>query len=151
MKVPGTVETLVRQKPQHVWTATPETTVFDAISMLAEKNVGALPVLDKGQLVGILSERDYTRKVILKGKASKTTLVSEIMISPVVTVGPKTGLEECMHLMSDKHIRHLPVIEDGQLVGLISIGDVVNWVISQQEETIRHLTSYISGGYPACE
>lgn len=148
MKVFGTVDTILQRKSHDVWTVSPESTVFEAIEQLAAKNVGALPVVASGKLVGIMSERDYTRKVVLKGKASRNTRVDEIMISPVVTVSPQTSLDECLQLMSDKHIRHLPVLDGDRLVGLVSIGDVVNWIISCQQETINHLTSYISGNYP---
>jgi CBS domain-containing protein len=148
MKAFGTAATLLTNKPRDLWTVDPETMVFDAIQLMEDKNIGALPVVADGKLIGIVSERDYTRKVALKGKASRSTSVREIMISPVVTVEPNTTVDECMHLMSDKRIRHLPVVDSDRLIGLVSIGDVVNWIISAQQETIEHLTSYISGNYP---
>ena len=123
--------------------------VFDAIQLMAEKNVGALPVLEDGKLVGIISERDYTRKVILKGKSSKETPIKDIMTQELLTVHPGDSISECMHLMTDKRIRHLPVIEEDKLVGLVSIGDLVRRTISAQTATIDNLEKYITGDYPA--
>jgi CBS domain-containing protein len=122
--------------------------VLKTITFMAEKNVGALPVVQEGRLVGIVSERDYTRKVALKGRTSKETLVRDIMAPGPITVTPNSSVDECLHIMTDKRIRHLPVLEEGKLVGIISIGDLVNWVISAQSATIDHLESYISGKYP---
>ncbi len=115
---------------------------------MAEKNVGALPVLEGDRLAGIISERDYTRQVVLKGKASKTTRVREIMSSHVTLTGPHDTVESCMRLMTERKVRHLPVVEGQRLVGLISIGDVVKWVISAQAATIDQLRKYIDGSYP---
>lgn len=144
----GNVGAVLNLKGSHIWTVTPETTVFDAIELMAEKNVGALLVLDKGQLVGMISERDYTRKVALKGKASKQTLVGEIMFSPVISVTPEDTVEECLRIMTENRVRHLAVLDGAALIGIVSIGDLVNWTISAQTATINHLESYIAGQYP---
>jgi len=126
----------------------PASTAYDALEMMAEKNVGALPVLENGLLIGVFSERDYARKVILKGKSSKNTPVREVMSSPVIHVDPGTSLRECMVVMTNNRIRHLPVLDNGALLGLISIGDAVNAVISEQDATIEELEGYIAGtGY----
>jgi len=139
------VSQLLRAKGREVWWVTPDTSVYDALKLMADKNVGALLVLEADKLVGIFSERDYARKVILKGKASKDTPVKEIMSSQVFYVRPEQSIEECMALMTNKRIRHLPVLEGNQLVGLISIGDVVKAIISEQEFTIKQLENYITG------
>jgi len=136
----------LEKKGHDVWSVTPHTTVFDALKILAEKNIGALLVLDQGTLAGIFSERDYARKVVLKGKTSKETPVSDIMTADVHSVDPSQSIVDCMALMTEKHIRHLPVMEGNNVVGLISIGDVVKCFISEQEDTIRQLESYIVGG-----
>jgi CBS domain-containing protein len=112
---------------------------------MAEKQIGALPVMEQGQLRGILSERDYARKVILKGRSSKDTPVADIMTADLITITPQHTVADCMRLITDKRIRHLPVVENGKLTGMISIGDLVNWVITEQQQTIRHLEAYISG------
>jgi CBS domain-containing protein len=121
---------------------------FEAIQLMADKNVGALLVTENGKLVGIISERDYSRKVMLKGKTSKDTAVREITSGQVISVTTSHTIEECMHLMTDHRIRHLPVIEDDKIAGVVSIGDLVNWIISAQNNTIQQLQTYISG-YPA--
>ncbi len=141
-----TVRDILRAKGNQIWRVSPDTTVFYALELMAEKNVGALVVLDGESLAGIFSERDYARKVILKGKASKETSVEEIMSAEVTTVDPGQSVDECMALMTDKRIRHLPVVEGEKLVGLISIGDVVKAVISEREFIIKQLESYITGG-----
>jgi CBS domain-containing protein len=123
--------------------------VFDAIQLMADKNVGALPVVEKGELVGIISERDYTRKVILKGKSSKDTPVRDIMTREPVTVHPGDSVGECMQVMTEKRVRHLPVMEGAKMVGLLSIGDLVRRIISAQTATIDNLEKYITGDYPA--
>ena len=123
--------------------------VFDAIQLMADKNVGALPVVDNGQLVGMISERDYTRKVALKGRSSKDTPVREIMSHEVVTVNVADTINECMRLMTDSRIRHLPVMEGKKMMGLVSIGDLVRGIISAQTATIEFLEKYITGDYPA--
>lgn len=141
-----TARDILRAKGPQVWSISPDATVFSALELMAEKNIGALVVLDGESLAGIFSERDYARKVILKGKASKETSVREIMTSEVTTVRPSQSVDECMALMTDKRVRHLPVFEGDKLVGLISIGDVVKAVISEREFTIKQLESYITGG-----
>jgi len=141
-----TVRDILRAKGNQVWRISPDATVFSALELMAEKNIGALVALDGESLAGIFSERDYARKVILKGKASKKTSVREIMTSEVTTVHPGQSVDECMALMTGKRIRHLPVFEGEKLVGLISIGDVVKAVISEREFTIKQLESYITGG-----
>ncbi len=139
------VRQLLQSKGDTVWSTTPETSVYDALKLMAEKNVGALIVVEGGRLTGIFSERDYARKVILKGKSSRKLAVSEVMTSDVISVRPDQSIVDCMELMTEKRIRHLPVLEAGDLVGVISIGDVVKSVISEQKETITHLEDYITG------
>jgi CBS domain-containing protein len=142
-----TVKDMLKEKGSQVWTISPEAKVIDALKLMADKKIGALAVLYKNQVVGILSERDYARKVILKGKSSLDTPVKEIMTCQVYCVGLETPAEECMALMTKKRIRHLPVIDKGKLAGLISIGDVVKSVISEHKITIGHLQDYIQGKY----
>jgi CBS domain-containing protein len=148
VKFDDSVASILRQKPASVWTISPERSVFDAIREMADKEVGALLVTSGEKLMGIVSERDYARKVILLGRSSKNTRVQEIMTSEVVCVTPTHPLDECMMLMTKHHIRHLPVMKDDHVVGVVSIGDVVKWIISSQEATIRHLEHYISGTPP---
>jgi CBS domain-containing protein len=140
-----TVMQLLQTKGQDIWSITPDALVIDALKLMAEKRVGALLVLEVDQVVGILSERDYARKVSLQGKSSKTTPVREIMTQKVVYVRPEQSIEECMALMTDKRIRHLPVLDGNQLIVVISIGDVVKAVISEQEFIIAQLENYITG------
>ncbi len=140
-----TVSMILHVKGDEVWRVTPETSVFDALRLMAEKNVGALVVLEEGNLVGIFSERDYARKVILKGKSSKNTPVKEIMTGEVIDVAPDQSIDDCMALMTHKRVRHLPVLDGNQLVGVISIGDVVKTIISEQETLIEDLSDYITG------
>ena len=142
-----TVRQLLRAKGNALWTINPESTVFEALQLMADKDVGALLVMKENKLVGIFSERDYARKGILKGKSSKDTSVGELMTKEVFYVSPDNSIEECMALMSQKHIRHLPVMEEGQVVGMLSIGDVVKKLISDQSFTIQQLEKYISGDY----
>lgn len=137
---------ILKTKGRDVWTVSPDSTVYDALQVMADKNVGALMVLERDEVVGVFSERDYARKVILKGKASKDTLVREIMSTELVWVRPDQTIEVCMNLMTNKRIRHLAVLDEGRLVGVISIGDVVKAIISEQEFTIQQLEHYITGG-----
>ena len=145
VKFNDSVDLIMKQKAGVVWSISPERSVFEAIHEMSDKRVGALLVMSEGVLVGIVSERDYARKVILMGRSSKNTEVREIMTTDVVCVSPAQTLDECMALMTKHHIRHLPVMREGQVLGVVSIGDVVKWIISTQEETIRHLEQYISG------
>ncbi|MCZ2074467.1 MAG: CBS domain-containing protein [Bryobacteraceae bacterium] len=144
-----TVCSILRRKGGEAWTISPESTVYDALLMLADRDIGALLVVESGRLVGIISERDYARKVILKDKKSKDTTVHEIMATDLVTVTPDHTVDECMRIMTRHRIRHLPVLEKGKLAGLVSIGDLVNSIISAQAETINQLSNYIKGKYPA--
>lgn len=145
MEIVGTVSSLLSDKNPHIWTIKPDATVYEAIALMADKNIGAVPVVDRGKLLGMLSERDYTRKVILQGKSSKKTAVHEIMSPHLFTVSPGDTVGECMRLMTEKRVRHLPVMENGNFVGILSIGDVVRWMISAQTATIDQLTKYIYG------
>ena len=138
-----TVSQLLEGKIRTLCTITPDTRVIEALKQMAEKDIGALLVVDNGRLAGILSERDYARKVILQGKSSHDTLVREIMTERVVCVQPRNTVDECMALMTDKRIRHLPVIDNEQLVGVLSIGDLVKETISEQQFMIKQLESYI--------
>jgi CBS domain-containing protein len=141
-----TVRQLLNRKGPEIWSTHPEETVFEALKLMAQKGIGALLVMDGMRLVGIFSERDYARKVILKGKSSHKTPVHEIMTAKVVFVHPEQSMTECMALMTDKRIRHLPVMEDDQVVGVISIGDVVKEIIVEQGFLIEQLENYITGG-----
>lgn len=140
------ISCILNKKTGPVWSTAPTACVFEALEIMAERQVGALVVLDEhGRLVGILSERDYARKVILQGRSSKETAVQEIMSTPAIFVSPDYTIADCMQIISENRIRHLPVLDGNKIVGMISIGDLVNWVISEQRETIRHLEAYISG------
>jgi len=142
------VKSLLRVKGNAVWSISPEATVYEAIEQMAEKQIGSLVVLIAGKLAGIVSERDYARKVILKGKNSHETRVREIMTTPALSVTPHHSIDECMRLMTAYRVRHLPVLEGDKVVAVLSIGDLVNWIISSHEQTIHHLQSYIMGAYP---
>lgn len=147
MNVTGTIDAILNQKSGEVWSISPDATVYDAVALMAEKNAGALLVVLNGQLAGIISERDYTRKVMLRGKRSRETHVHEIMSTHLTTVDPKQSVDDCLRTMTEKRVRHLPVVNDGQICGVISIGDLVKHVISVQSATLDHLERYISGGY----
>jgi CBS domain-containing protein len=142
------VEDILRQKGSRVWTVPADATVFEAIQLMAARNIGALVVMDRGQLAGLFTERDYTRKVALHGKSSKETLVSEIISDRLLVATPENSVEECMRLMTEHRVRHLPVLDGERLVGILSIGDLVNWTISAQNTEIYQLHSYIAGQYP---
>jgi len=145
MNISGTVGTILNQKGRQVYSILPDATVFQAIQLMAEKNVGALLVVSEHRLLGVISERDYTRKVALKGKSSRETKVLEIISSPIVSATPGHSVEECMRLMTNNRVRHLPILEGEKLVGIVSIGDLVNWTISAQDAAIEQLKSYITG------
>lgn len=149
MEIAGSVGAILAHKGSAVWSIAPNAMVFEAIQLMADKNVGALPVVDNGQLIGMISERDYTRKVILKGKSSKETPVRDIMTQELVTAKSVDTVSECMRVMTDKRIRHLPVMDGPKMIGLVSIGDLVRRIISAQTATIDNLEKYITGDYPA--
>lgn len=149
MRVVGSVSDVLARKSATIWNIAPQTTVFDAIQLMAEKNVGALLVMDGNKLVGLISERDYTRKVVLHGHSSKQTTVRDIMTAPVVSVSLHDAVADCLHLMTDKRVRHLPVVMDGKVIGVMSIGDLVKWVMDAQSAAIEQMENYIGGGYSA--
>jgi CBS domain-containing protein len=149
MEVTGIVSAILAKKDPTVWSIVPNAMVIDAIQLMSEKNVGALPVVENANLLGVISERDYTRKVILKGKSSKETPVRDIMTEQLLTVNPGDSVTKCMRIMTEKRVRHLPVLEGTRLVGILSIGDLVNWTISAQTATIENLERYITGDYPS--
>jgi len=142
------VKRILNEKGDEVYHISPDHTVYEAIKKMSDKSIGALLVMEKDELYGIISERDYREKVILKGRTSKTTKVKEIMTSDVYWVSPQESLEECMALMTNKKIRHLPIMEDEKVIGVISIGDIIKQIISKQKVEIDHLKSYIGGSYP---
>ncbi len=140
-----TIHQVLGSKALSLVSITPDTLIYDALIIMAEKHIGALMVLEGDHLAGIFSERDYAREVELKGRASKTTLIKDVMTANVITISPKNTVEECMSLMSGKRIRHLPVVEDGKVTGILSIGDLVKETIAEQEAMIKQLESYIQG------
>lgn len=142
------VSSILDQKPRDLWSVSPEATVFDAISLMAEKNIGALPVLKEGKLSGMLSERDYTRKIILQGRSSRETPVAEIMSRNLLTVKPTHSVEGCLQIMTASRVRHLPIMDDEKLIGIVSIGDLVNWIIGVQSNAIDDLERLVTGSYP---
>ena len=141
------VEKLLKIKGNETWSIAPQATVYEALQKMSDKDAGAMLVIDDGNLVGIFTERDYARKLILKGRFSRDTAVSELMTQEVLYVEPQNSIEDCMVLMTNKRVRHLPVLDDEQLIGIVTIGDVVKQIISDQESTIRHLEKYITGDY----
>ena len=147
MRTSITVGQVLQSKGHGFWYVEPSATVYEALELMADRNVGALLVVEAGRVTGIFSERDYARKVILKGKSSKNTEVRELMTSPPICIGPEKSIHECMVLMTKNHIRHVPVMDERGLMGIVSIGDVVNSIISDQEATIEELESYITVGY----
>ena len=146
--ITGTIDEILQQKPGELWTISPDATVFDAIELMADKNIGALLVMADGALLGVVSERDYTRKVALKGKSSRDTRVREIISTPLIAATTQHTVQECMRLMTTNRVRHLPILAGNDVVGIVSIGDLVNWIISAQSVAITQLESYIAGQYP---
>ncbi len=144
----GTVDAILKQKGSRVWTIPGDVSVFEAIQLMAARNIGALVVVSNDKLEGIFTERDYTRKVALYGKSSKDTLVSDIITHQLCVAAPDSTIEECMRLMTTNRVRHLPVLSGEQLIGLVSIGDLVNWIITSQRVEIDQLQNYITGQYP---
>lgn len=141
------VENILAEKDGQIWSITPDATVYEALVLMDQQDIGALLVMQGHKLIGILSERDYARKIIIKGKTSKETLVKEVMTTEVCYVDKKTNMDECLAIMTEKRIRHLPVMENNRLIGLVSIGDVVKSIISEQEIVIDDLYNYINGVY----
>jgi len=146
MEVHDPVSAILTQKDRQIWTIAPDATVYEALELMARKKIGALIVLGADGTVGLFSERDYARKVILKGRSSKEATVSEVMTSPAETIPPDTSVREAMSMMTESRVRHLPVIsENRELLGMVSIGDLVKWIITSQEQVIEQLHSYIAG------
>lgn len=149
MEIQGKVRDILHAKGGRVYSTTPQATVYEAIGLMGDNNIGALIVIEDGCVAGVISERDYSRKVVLRGRTSRDTRVGEILSRPAVTVTGSTGIAECMRIMTEHRIRHLPVVNDQmQPEGVVSMGDLVNWVITTQEQTIQQLHGYIAGEYP---
>ena len=148
MNLDHSIDSILKEKGKVVYSIASEATVYEALVVMADRGIGALTVMDGEDLVGMFSERDYARRVILAGRSSKEMKVREIMSSDVETVGPRTTVDECMQRMTNKRCRHLPVVDGRKVVAIVSIGDLVNWIIKMQEGTIHELEDYISGGYP---
>ncbi|MBN2506825.1 MAG: CBS domain-containing protein [Verrucomicrobia bacterium] len=147
MEIVGTISEILNTKGNQVWSVSPDTTVFDSLKVMGEKNIGALLVMEGGRLVGVVSERDYTRKIALFGRNSRSTRVREILTSVMISVTPKHTVQECMELMTTHRVRHLPVLEEDRVVGIVSIGDLVNWIINAQRTALDQLQNYITGQY----
>jgi CBS domain-containing protein len=147
MDVAGNVSAILGQKAREIFSVPPEATVYDAVKLMADKNVGALLVLEAEKLVGLISERDYSRKIMLKGKRSRETKVNEIMSTQLTVIPPNEPVDRCLRLMTDKRVRHLPVLDGEKVIGVISIGDLVKYMIDCQSAAIEHLESYIHGGF----
>jgi len=148
MEFVGNAHHILQVKGTDIWTVGPEVMVLEAVRMMGEKDIGALVVTEDNEVLGVISERDYSRKIVLKGRTSRDTKVGEVLDAPVIVVKPESSIEECMELMTDQRVRHLPVVDDGRLIGIISMGDVVRWIMRSQSEAIQHLQGYISGQYP---
>jgi len=148
MTIDTTIDEILKSKRPGLWSLPPEATVFDAIELMASHNIGALLVMEQDRLRGVVSERDYTRKVALRGRSSKETPVREIVSTPLIAVTPAHSVEDCMRLMTTHRVRHLPVMQGDEVVGIVSIGDLVNWIISAQHSAITQLEAYITGNYP---
>lgn len=148
MEIVGTVRDILKTKSHVLWTTSPKDTVYDAVRIMGEQNIGALVVVENELVVGVISERDYSRKVALQGRTSRDTLVGDIVSKPVIVVECSDSVAHCMKTMMESRIRHLPVVHEGELIGLISMGDLVKWVMRTQEHTILQLQGYISGEYP---
>jgi CBS domain-containing protein len=149
MKSSVPISALLHHKGTALWSIAPELTVFEAIKLMADKNIGSLLVMSGGKLLGVFTERDYTRKVALQGKKSKETQVREVLSSKIISVNPHHTVEECMKLMTENRVRHLPVLENDKVTGIVSIGDLVNWTISAQDAAIAQMEQYIAGGMTA--
>lgn len=147
MSLNDTIGSVLESKSRKIWSVAQRTSVYDALCLMAEQDIGAVLVMDGDRLRGVLSERDYARKVILSGKSSRDTLVEEILSEPDA-VGPSATVDHCMRQMTETRVRHVPVLDEGRVIGVVSIGDLVNWVISEQERTISQLHAYVAGSYP---